>query len=72
MEATCRDADDGLMKLLKASEESKDALSDSFDAIQRGLNARTVPTFCATRWTARVTTLSVLLSNYCSVIQAGT
>lgn len=34
------------------------------------MNANTVPKFCATRWTARVTTLSALLAKYCSVVQA--
>ena len=42
----------------------------TFDAIQRGSNASSVPKFCATRWTAIVTTLSALLPKYCSVIQA--
>ena len=32
----------GLMELLKASEESNEALSASFDAMQRGSNASTV------------------------------
>ena len=67
LEATGGDADDGLMELLKASEESNEALSDSFDAIQRGSNA---PFQSATRWTARVTPLSALLPKYCPVIQA--
>ena len=58
------------MELLKASEENSETLSDSFDAIQRGSNASTVPKFCATRWTARVTTLSAFLPKYCSVSQA--
>lgn len=69
-EATGGDADDSLMELLKASEESNEASSDSFDAIKRGSNANTVPNFCATRWTARVTTLSAFLAKYCSIIQA--
>ena len=42
LEATDGDAYDGLMELLKASEESNEAFSDSFDAIQRGSNASTV------------------------------
>lgn len=42
LEATGRDAYDGLMELLKASEENNEALSASFDAMQRGSNASTV------------------------------
>lgn len=72
LKTTRVDEDDGLMKLLKVFEENViyKASSDSFDAVKRGLNTNTVPKFCATRWTTRVTTLSALLAKYCSVIQA--
>ena len=44
--------------------------TDSFSAVERASNAKTVPKFCATRWTVRVTTLSALLAKYRSVVQA--
>ena len=63
LEAAAGDADDALVELMKASTES-------FSAIDRASNANAVPKFCATRWTARVTTLSALLARYRSVVQA--
>lgn len=69
-EAAAGNADDAVMELMKASEESNEASTESFSAIERASSAKTVPKFCPTRWTARVTTLSALLAKYRSVVQA--
>ena len=45
-------------------------LSESVEAIKEGGKKKTVPKFCATRWTARVSTLSFLLSKYVEVFKA--
>jgi len=45
-------------------------LSESAEAVKEGGKKKTVPKFCATRWTARVSTLSALLSKYVEVLKA--
>ena len=70
LETAVGEADDPYMKLLKTSEESEEASTESFSAINRASNALTVPKFCPTRWSARVTTLSALVAKYCSVVKA--
>ena len=45
-------------------------LSESAEAIKEGGKKKTAPKFCATRWTARVSTLSSLLSKYVEVLKA--
>ena len=45
-------------------------LSKSAEAIKEGGKKKIVPKFCATRWTARVSTLSSLLSKYVEVLKA--
>ena len=60
--------DHHLLNLL-ASDAAGD-LSKSAEAMKKGGNRKTVPKFCATRWTARVSTLSSLLSKYVEVLKA--
>ncbi|XP_041374848.1 zinc finger MYM-type protein 1-like [Gigantopelta aegis] len=38
-------------------------------ALKRGVNKKCVPKFCSTRWTARIDTLSALLSKYKTVLE---
>ena len=45
-------------------------LSESAKAIKEGGKKKAVPKFCATIWTARVSTLSSLLSKYSKVLKA--
>ena len=56
--------DQKLIDLLTESDEG-----DSTQAIQEGLRRRMVPAFCATRWTARISTLSTLLAKYVTVLK---
>jgi hypothetical protein len=60
--------DHHLLNLL-ASDTAGD-LSKSAEAMKEGGNKKTVPKFCATRWTARVSTLVSLLSKYVVVLKA--
>ena len=63
--------DQTLLKLLTEVESVEpDEMSESAKAIKEGGKKKTVPKFCATRWTARVSTLSALLSKYIEVIRA--
>ena len=41
----------------------------SAQALRKGSRRRVVPAFCATRWTARVSTLSALLAKYITVLK---
>ena len=43
---------------------------ESAKTLEEGSKRQTVPTFCATRWSAKVTTLSALLAKYGSVLLA--
>ena len=56
--------DQQLIDLLTESDEG-----DSTQAIREGSRRRVVPAFCATRWTARVSTLSTLLAKYVTVLK---
>ena len=47
-----------------------DEEDESSKTLQEGSKRRTVPKFCATRWNAKVTTLSALLAKYGSVLLA--
>ena len=49
--------------------DAADNLAESTQAIKEGGRKRCVPTFCATRWTARLSTLSTLLSKYVEVLR---
>ena len=64
--------------LESASQEDNQQLIDSLtaddeadltQAIQEGSKRKIVPAFCATRWTARVITLSTLLAKYATVLK---
>lgn len=44
-------------------------LSESAKNIQEGAKKKTVPKFCATRWTARLSTLSAILAKYLNVLR---
>ena len=39
-------------------------LNESDIAIRQGSHKKSVPKFCATRWTARIDTLSALIAKY--------
>ena len=56
-----------LFELLTETDEGE--LSESAEAIKEGGKNKTVPKFCATRWTARVSTLSALLAKYVEVLR---
>ena len=45
-------------------------LNESDIAIKQGSHKKSVPNFCATRWTARVDTLSVLIAKYILNLEA--
>lgn len=60
-----------LFRLLTDSDSaSYEDLSESTQAIKEAGKKKVVPKFCATRWSARVSTLSALLSKYLEVVQA--
>ena len=56
------DAEDDLLEILTAEED--DDLAESVTAIKKGAKRKSVPKFCATRWSARVCTLSAMLAKY--------
>ena len=66
MEITA-DAEDDLLDLLTAEE---DDLAESVAAINQGVKQKSVPKFCATRWSARVCTLSAMLAKYPTILKA--
>ena len=51
----------------RADEDEQD---ESAKTLEEGSKRQTVPKFCATRWSAKVTTLSALLAKYGSVLLA--
>ena len=53
---------DSLIELF--TEDDNDIMSKSAAELKSGANKKTVPKFCATRWTARMSTLSALLAKY--------
>ena len=58
------------LERLTTSDADNERLEESVRAIQEGGRKKTVPKFCATRWNTRVSTLSVLLAKYVSVLHA--
>lgn len=67
-----KETDDHLKELLIPDPDDKEnkEWESSNIALKQGLQRRTVPKFCATRWTARVYTLSALIAKYPSVLAA--
>lgn len=61
--------DDELLELLTATENAGE-LQEFMCAIQRGSKKQFVPKFCATRWSARLETVSALLAKYATVLDA--
>ena len=59
----------GEQQLLELLTED-DVASESAQAIKEGSRRNTVPKFCATRWTAKISTLSALLAKYAEVLKA--
>ena len=49
--------------------EDDDELSESMTEIEAGSRRYHVPKFCATRWSARVRTLSALIAKYVTVLE---
>jgi hypothetical protein len=62
------DADDDLLDILTVEED--DDLAESVTAIKKGAKRKSVPKFCATRWSARVSTLSAMLAKYPTILKA--
>ena len=60
---TARIKDQQLLEFLKIGDED-DELGESMVAIEAGSRRHHVPKFCATRWSARVSTLSALIAKY--------
>ena len=67
--STRRDDQKALLDLLTET-DCTEKVSESAQALKEGRKKSTVPKFCATRWTARISTLSALLSKYIDVIKA--
>ena len=65
---TAAAADDSelLSALVACADEDKE--DESAKTLEQGSKRQTVPKFCATLWSAKVTTLSVLLAKYGSVL----
>jgi hypothetical protein len=65
------DKDADLMGLLTEAPDDEDqAMLVSSREIVHGSKMKSVPKFCATRWTARVSTLSALIAKYGTVLAA--
>ena len=65
--ASCEGDDQQLLDLLTEAYEGE--LSESAQAIKEGGRKKTVPKFRATRWTARLSTLSALLAKYAEILR---
>ena len=62
-----KDNDDFAEQLLQTDD---DMLNESDIAIKQGSHKKSVPQFCATRWTARVETLSAIIAKYKLILEA--
>ena len=62
-----KDNDDFSEQLLQTDD---DMLNESDIAIKQGSHKKSVPQFCATRWTARVDTLSAIIAKYKLILEA--
>ena len=69
MASTCRNDQKALLDLLTET-DCTEKVSELAQALKEGGKKSTVPKFCATRWTACISTLSALLSKYIDVIKA--
>lgn len=70
MEVASSEKDNQPLHNLLTKTDAVGDLSDLAQAIKDGGKKKTVPKFCATRWTARVSTLSALLAKYVEVLRA--
>lgn len=71
LKVACSDAseqDQELIDLLTSIDSDDFELPNSASEIIGAKNKKTVPKFCATRWSARITTLSAILAKYVTVI----
>ena len=59
----------GEQQLLELLIDDDNIASESAQAIKEGGRKKTVPKLCATRWTARLSTLSALLAKYVEVLR---
>ena len=66
--AAASDDSELLSALVACADEDEE--DESAKTLEEGSKRQTVPKFCATRWSAKVTTLSALLANYGSVLLA--
>ena len=62
------DVSELLSALVACADEDEE--DESAKTLEEGSKRQTVPKFCATRWSAKVTTLSALLAKYGSVLLA--
>ena len=65
--AESKENDDLAAQLLQTDD---DMLNESDIAIKQGSYKKSVPKFCATRWTARVDTLSAIIAKYKLILEA--
>ena len=72
LEVASDDQDEELLDSLILADEDDDQLSGSMAEIEAGARRRHVPKFCATRWSARVSTLSALMAKYVTVLETMT
>ncbi len=61
--------DDGQLLDLLTETDSTGDLSESAENVKDGGKKKTVPKFCATRWTARLSTLSAILAKYLDILR---
>ena len=65
--ASCNSSkDQQLLDFLKIGDEN-DEFDESMMAIESGSKRHHIPKFCATRWSARASTLSALIVKYITV-----
>ena len=65
--AASKENDDLAEQLIQTDD---DMLNESDIAIKQGSHKKSAPQFCATRWTARVDTLSAIIAKYKQILEA--
>ena len=59
-----------VVELLREVDDYDSGMTESLSNIEKGDCMKTVPKFCPTRWTARLSTLSALIAKYPTVLRA--
>ena len=70
LEVASSHSDDQQLLDLFIQTDPSDDLAESAHSIKQGGKKKTVPKFCATRWTARLSTLSAILAKYEDILRA--